>query len=178
MRFRFITRNSLCINPHRSPSLLSNKRKHVGVLFLIGEHKARLETKLATLNSHCRHRHRSCLRHSMRSGSWAYRCLGSPPGISLDRATPRNHTRLMDWNGMRPMPLHGRITRLTPRGYHHPFIHDSLLQTIGSWTASTIASEDWKSAQVKFKIHLTLMCKIRASGTYNSSNSLWTLMHC
>ena len=37
---------------HHSPSLLSNKRKCTVVLFLVGQQGARLETKLATLNSH------------------------------------------------------------------------------------------------------------------------------
>jgi len=52
MRYRSLTRDSLCINLHHSPSLLSNKRKHAGVLSLIGEQEAGLGTKLAALNNH------------------------------------------------------------------------------------------------------------------------------
>ena len=139
MRFQFLTRNSLCINPCHSPSLLSNKRKRVGVLFLVGQQGGGLETKLAALNRHRRHQHRSYHRHTMRSGSWPCRCLGSPPGISQARDTPHNNTRPLDRDGTRLMTWHGRITRLTLRGYHHPSIHDSLLRTVRSWTASTLA---------------------------------------
>ena len=145
MRFCFLTQNSLCINPHHSPSLLSNKRKHAGVLFLVGQQGGGLEMKLVALNSHRRHQHRSYHRHTMRSGSWPCRCLGSPPGTSLAGVTPRNHRRSVDRGGTRSMPQHGRITCPTPRGYHHPSIHDSLLRTIESWTAPTLTSEDWKS---------------------------------
>ena len=88
--------------------------------------------KLAALNSHHRHRHHLCLRCSIRSGSRPCRHLGSPPGISRAGDTPRNHTMPVDRDGTRPMTRHGRITRLTPRGYHHPSIHDSLLWTVGS----------------------------------------------
>jgi len=71
------------------------------------------------------------------------------------RLEGRDGTRPEDQDGMR-----ARLIPLTPRGYHHPSIHDSLLRTIRSWMASILASKDWKSAQVKFKTHLTLMCRI------------------
>jgi hypothetical protein len=171
MRPRSLTRDSLCINSRHSPSLLSNKRKRAGVLFLAGEQRVGLGMKLAALNSHHQHRHHSCLRHTIRSGSRPCRRLGSPPGISRARDTPRNHTMPVDQDGTRPMTRHGRTTHPTIRGYHHLSTHNSLLRIVGSWMASTLASEDWKSAQVKFKIHLTHMCRIRDSGTYSSSNS-------
>jgi hypothetical protein len=129
MRFHSITRDSHCINPRHSPSLLLNKRKRTGVLFLIGQQGAELEMKLADLNSHRRYRHHLYLRCTMWSGSWPCRHLSSPLGISLVGGTPRNHTNPVDQDGMRPMTWHGRITHPTPREYHHPFIHDSLLRT-------------------------------------------------
>jgi hypothetical protein len=58
----------------------------------------------------------------------------------------------------------------TPRDYHHPSSHDSLLRIVVSWMASTPASEDWRSAHVKFKILLTLICWIQPNGSFNSSN--------
>ena len=128
--------------------------------------------KLAALNNHQhRHRHHLCLRHSIRSGSWSHRCLGIPPGISRARNTLHKHMRSVDQDGVKPMTRHGCTTRLTLRGYHHPSIHDSLLQTAESWATSTLVSEDWKSAQVKFKIHLTLICRIQDSGTSSSNSS-------
>ena len=142
MRFQFLTRNSLCINPCHSPSLLSNKRKHVGVLFLVGQQEARLGTKQSALNKHHQYRHHSCLRRTMRGGSWPCRSLGSHLGTNLARGTPRNHMRLVDQDGIRPMTRHGCITRPTLRGYHHLSIHDSPLQTIGSWTTSILALKD------------------------------------
>jgi hypothetical protein len=179
MRSCSLTQDSLCINPRHSPSLLSNKRKHTGVLFLAGEQEVGLGTKLAALNDHRhRHRHHLCPRRSIRSGSWPCRCVGSPPGISQAGDTPRNHTRPVDRDGRRPMKRHRHITRPTPRGYHNPSIHDSPLRTVGCWTTSTLASEDWKSSHVKFKIHLTLMCRIRDSGSYSSSNRLRTSTRC
>ena len=114
----------------------------------------------------------------MRSGSWPCRHLGSPSGTSLAWGTPCNHTRPVDRDGMRPMMRHGCTTHPTPRCYQHPSIHNSLLRTIESWMASTLASEDWKSIQMKFKIYLTLMCRIRDSGTYNSRNSSQTSLRC
>ena len=142
--------------------------KRAWVLFLVGDQEAGLGKKLAALNNH---RHHLCLRNSIHSGSRPCRHLGSPPGISRARNTPRNHMRPVDWDGTRPITWRGRTTRPTLRGYHHMSIHDSPLQTVGSWTTSKLTSEDWKSASVKFKIHLTLMCRMRPSGTNNSSNS-------
>ena len=148
MRSRSLTRDSLCTNPHHSPSLLLNKRKHAGVLVPAGEQEVGLETMLAALNSRHRpqHRHHLCLRRSMRSGIRPCRHFDLSSCTSPAGDTPRNHTRPVDRDGTRLMTWHGRITHLTPRGYHHPSIHDSPLRTVGSWTSSTLASEDWKSA--------------------------------
>ena len=178
MRFHSLTRNSLCINPRHSPSLLLNKRKHAEVLFLVGQQGVGLEMKLAALNSHYRHQHHSYLRQTMWSGSQPCRRLGLHLDISLAGDTPNNHMRPVDQDGKMPMLWHGCTTRPTSRGYHHPSMNDSLLQTVGSWMASTLASEYLKSALVKFKIHLTLKCRIRDSGTYSNSNSSLTLMRC
>ena len=135
MRSRSLTQDSLCINPHHSPSLLSNKRKHVGVPFLIGQQGAELETKLAALSSHHPHRHHLYLRRAMRDGSQLCRCLGSRLGFSLARDTPRIHMRLEGQDGTRSEDQDGMRARLipsTPRGYHHTSIHDSLLRTVRS----------------------------------------------
>jgi hypothetical protein len=82
-------------------------------------------------------------------------------------------TRLEDCGGMS-----SRLTPLTPRGYHRPSKHNSPLQPIRSWTESTPASEGWSYAQVKCKIHSTLMCRTLPSGTNSSSNSLGTSTRC
>ena len=142
MRFCSLTQNSLCINPRHSPSLLSNKRKHAGVLFLVGQQGAGLGMKQTALISHRQHQHRSYLWRTMRRGSRPCRRLGSPPGISLAGDTSRNHTRLVDRDGKVPMPRHGCTTHPTPRGYHHPSVHYSLLWIVGSWTVSTLALKD------------------------------------
>jgi hypothetical protein len=94
---------------------------------------------------------------------------------------PRTHRRPEGRVGTRPEGQDGmsnRLTLLTPRGYHHLSIHDSLLWTIRSWMASTPASKGWNSTQVKFKIYLTLTCRVRPNGTNSSSNSLRTLTRC
>ena len=134
MRSRSLTRDSLCISPHHSPSLLSNKRKHTRVLFLVVEQAARLGTKLAALNNHRqRRRHHLCLKRSIRSGSRPCRRLGSHPDTSLARVTPRNHTRQVDRDGMRPTMQHGdMLTPLTPRDCHHLSSHDNIHRIIAS----------------------------------------------
>ena len=113
MRFCSLNWDSLCINPCHSPSLLWNKRKRVGVLFLAGQQGAGLETKLAALNSHHRQRHCSCLKRTMKSGCRPCRRLGLHLGISLGRDMARNHARSVDHDGKMLMPWHGRTTRLT-----------------------------------------------------------------
>jgi hypothetical protein len=67
--------------------------------------------------------------------------------------------------------MSNRLTLLALRGYHHPSVHDNPLQTVRSWMESTPTLEGWNSAQVKFKIHLTLTCRVRPIGTNSSSNS-------
>ena len=181
MRSRSLTRDSLCINPHHLPSLLSNKSKHAGVSFLIGQQGAGLGTKLAALSSHHPHRHHLYLRRTMRDGSQLCRPLGYCLGFILAGDTPRFQMRLEGQDGTRPEDQDGmraRLIPLTPRGYHRPSIHDNPLRTIGSWTASTPASEGQNSTQVKLKIHLTLTCRVRPSGTNSSSNSSWTSTRC
>jgi len=132
--------------------------------------------KQAALNSHCQHRHHLCLRHTMWSGSHLCRRLGSHLATSLAGDTLRSNTRLEGQYGKKPTPRHGCDTRLTPRGYHHPSINDSLPQTVRSWMASTPISEDWRSTQVKFKILLTHTFRIWPSGTLSSNNSSQKLM--
>jgi hypothetical protein len=89
------------------------------------------------------------------------------------RLEGRDGTRPEDQDGMR-----ASLIPLTLRGYHHLSIHDNLLRTVGSWTATTPVSKGWNSAQVRFKIHLTLTCRVRPSGTNSSSNSLRTSTRC
>jgi hypothetical protein len=125
--------------------------------------------------------HHLCLRRTWRDGSQLCRRLGSRLGFSLAGDTPYIHMRLEGRDGTRPEDQDGMRARLIPltlRDYHHPSIHDSLLQTIRSWTASTPASEGWNSAHVRFKIHLTLTCRVRPSGTNSSSNSSRTSTRC
>ena len=141
----------------------------------------RTRNKAGSSISHLQHQHHWCLKRTMRDGSKLCRHLGSRLGISLAMDTPRIHMRLEGRLGTRPEDQDGMrdtLTPPTPRGYHHPSIHDSPLRTVGSWMASTVASEDWKSAQVKFKIHLILICMIQDNGTYSSNKSSWTSMRC
>ena len=157
MRSCSIPQDSLCINPRHLPSLLLKKRKHVGVPFLTGQQGAGLEMKLAALSSHHPHRHHMCPKRTQWDGSQLCRCLGSRLGFSLARDTPRIHMRLEGRLGTRPEDQDGMRDTLippTPRGYHHLSVRNSLLRTVKSWTASILASEGWKSASVKFKIHL------------------------
>jgi hypothetical protein len=137
--------------------------------------------KLAVHSNHHPHPHHPYLRHTCLDGSLPCIRLDLPRGISLAVDTPCIHWRLEGQVGTRSEDSDGMSNRLIPptlRGYHRSSIHDSPLRTVGSWAASTLASEGWNSAQVKFKIHLTLTCRVRPSGTNSSSNSSWTSTRC